>query len=519
MSFLTYASSSTKQRHVYDRLPVNARDQRSPSPSAPRRSQRRVRRLVTAFATTLAVVVTFRVWIHELTCIPTYEDIKRYESRLPQHDLDLPFPEGRDGRYVKFVPYTGYGLNNELQDIIMVSQIALLANRGYVFQPYIWSTNSFTPVVMELNLNFRSAQIPLNAFISGPISGNDRWKVDAGTQNASVSGEATLPPQPSPPRSISYDWWEVVCPPERRVFVDVLETRKELGIEWGAPVKDIIERWAQKLRAMNDTCVEVSGDRLFTFFDYGEKRLLSAWDILSTSPVLKQLTWSPLVNSILYGNLALLQPPPSRSTAGYDVIPHNLKGLLAVHIRRGDFYKPCMDRLKYNSEYNGWNSFPDYPDVFDPPPPSQSAASALTSSPRADSYMRHCYPTLDQIVDRINLVRDEWHQQTGQTLDRVYVMTNAKREFLAELKRRLTTAMSGPTDRSWKAVVTTKDLSVPNYSAEVIVGADMLIGEKAEVFIGNGFSSLSSNINLIRRSNGQPPSSSRFWHSDRVQVA
>lgn len=249
------------------------------------------------------------------------------------------------------------------------------------------------------------------------------------------------------------------------------------------------------------------------------------------------------MNSILSGNLALLQP---RSTASYDVIPHNLKGLLAVHIRRGDFYKPCMDRLKYNSEYNGWNSFPDYPDVFDPPPALQSAASPLTSSPRADSYARHCYPTLDQIVDRINLVRDEWHQQTGQVLDRVYVMTNAKREFLAELKRRLTTAMPEPTDRSWKAVVTTKDLSVPNYSAEVIVGADMLIGEKAEVFIGNGvrrglartapffcffsrrswlnvclpqFSSLSSNINLIRRSNGQPPSSSRFWHSDRVQAA
>lgn len=98
MSFLTYPSCSTKQRHVYERLPLNAQEQhRSPSPSAPRRSQRRVRRLVTAFATTLAVVATFRVWIHELTGIPTYEDIKRYERRLPQHDLDLSLPEGRDG--------------------------------------------------------------------------------------------------------------------------------------------------------------------------------------------------------------------------------------------------------------------------------------------------------------------------------------------------------------------------------------------------------------------------------------
>lgn len=511
MAFSTYSSSSTKSRYTYERLPFHANDRRSPSPPPAKRSSRRARKLLTAFATTLAVVVTFRICIHELTGVPTYQDIKRYERRLPQHDLDLPFPEGRHGRYVKFVPYTGYGWNNELQDIIMVAQIALLADRGYAFQPYIWSTNPFTPVVAQLDLSFRSAQIPLNAFISGPISGNDRWEFKAGAQNESMSSTASHPP----PRSISYDWWEVVCPPERRVVVDVQQTCRELGIEWGAPVRDIIERWAQKLHAMNDTCVEVSGDRLFTFFDYGEKRLLSAWDILSTSPVLKQLTWSPLVNTILYQNLPLLQSP-SPSATHHDVIATTLKGLLAVHIRRGDFYKHCLDRFKYNSEYNGWNSFPDYPDVFDPPPAQQSATSGITASPRADSYTRHCYPSLDQIADRINLVRDEWYQQTGQTLDRVYVMTNAKSGFLDALRRRLTTASESG---SWKAVVTTRDLSVPSHSMEVVVAADMLIGEKAEVFVGNGFSSLSSNINLIRRSIGQPATSSRFWHSDHVPPA
>ncbi|KAG8926898.1 hypothetical protein FRC00_002463 [Tulasnella sp. 408] len=185
-----------------------------------------------------------------------------------------------------------------------------------------------------------------------------------------------------------------------------------------------------------------------------------------------------MVNSILYQNLP---QPPSPSSARHDVIAPTLKGLLAVHIRRGDFYKHCLDRYKYNSEYNGWNSFPDYPDVFDPPP--ESATSGLTPTPRRDSYTRHCYPSLDQIADRINLVRDEWYQQTGQMLDRVYVMTNAKSGFLDALRRRLTTASESGL---WKAVVTTKDLSVPRHSVEVVVAADMLIGEKAEVFIGNG---------------------------------
>ncbi|KAG8909215.1 hypothetical protein FRC01_007071, partial [Tulasnella sp. 417] len=205
---------------------------------------------------------------------------------------------------------------------------------------------------------------------------------------------------------------------------------------------------------------------------------------------LKQLAWSPLVNTILYQNLPLLQSPSPSASSHHDVIDTTLEGLLAVHIRRGDFYKHCLDRFKYNSEYNGWNSFPDYPDVFDPPsltePSVISAAGRLTAlSPREDSYTRHCYPSLDQIVDRINLVRDEWYQQTGRTLNRVYVMTNAKSGFLDALRRRLTTTTTSES-RSWQAVVTTKDLSVPRHSVEVVVAADMLIGEKAEVFIGNG---------------------------------
>jgi hypothetical protein len=33
---------------------------------------------------------------------PSYEALRKWEDELPQHNLDLPFPEGRTGRYVKF---------------------------------------------------------------------------------------------------------------------------------------------------------------------------------------------------------------------------------------------------------------------------------------------------------------------------------------------------------------------------------------------------------------------------------
>jgi hypothetical protein len=33
---------------------------------------------------------------------PSLTKLKQWERNLPQHNLDLPFPEGRTGRYVKF---------------------------------------------------------------------------------------------------------------------------------------------------------------------------------------------------------------------------------------------------------------------------------------------------------------------------------------------------------------------------------------------------------------------------------
>jgi len=33
---------------------------------------------------------------------PDYKDVRKWQQELPQHNLSLPYPEGKDGRYVKF---------------------------------------------------------------------------------------------------------------------------------------------------------------------------------------------------------------------------------------------------------------------------------------------------------------------------------------------------------------------------------------------------------------------------------
>jgi hypothetical protein len=53
---------------------------------------------------------------------PTYEAYDRRERALPQHNLDLPFPEGRDGRYVKFTcQVQKLGWNNVLNELCVLS--------------------------------------------------------------------------------------------------------------------------------------------------------------------------------------------------------------------------------------------------------------------------------------------------------------------------------------------------------------------------------------------------------------
>lgn len=47
----------------------------------------------------------------------TFEDIRSYERNLPQHNLSLPFPEGKNGRFVRFSnEIWALGLNNQLHN-------------------------------------------------------------------------------------------------------------------------------------------------------------------------------------------------------------------------------------------------------------------------------------------------------------------------------------------------------------------------------------------------------------------
>lgn len=71
-------------------------------------------------------------------------------------------------------------------------------------------------------------------------------------------------------------------------------------------------------------------------------------------------------------------------------------------------------------------------------------------------------------------------------LTRVYVMTNGKPEWLRELKDALQEDARRLRLREWEHIGTSRDLRLTGEQKHNSQAADMAVGQRAEVFIGNG---------------------------------
>lgn len=233
---------------------------------------------------------------------------------------------------------------------------------------------------------------------------------------------------------------------------------------------------------------------------YGQKeRLLDIWPILSESPIVKLFGYSPLIHSAFETNrdlftslpfgepyfpcsepatsaspitTALATKPPTRCNDPYQPIP----GLLALHLRRGDFKDHCAHLAKWSASWMGFNSFPQFPDQWVKP---EGGGWGETTDENMALYMRRCYPSVAQIVARVDEIRQH---PASRGLKDVYIMTNGDREWVKELKAALR-AMGG-----WDKIASSRDMTITREQKEVAQAVDMMIGEKAQVMVGNGVS-------------------------------
>ncbi|KAK7462364.1 hypothetical protein VKT23_007965 [Stygiomarasmius scandens] len=421
---------------------------------------------------------------------PRYDDIWAYEKVLPQHNLTAATVDVRLGKrkYLRFEGgVKGRGLNNVLQEALMMSYVAYLTDRAFVFEDYVWSLNSpFWSTVDEWAL--RPSRIPFNAFISGPTTGGP----------ISTRGNAVET------RSVSLEFFDQVCPSSARTTVSAAESPSD------REGHDLVDWWVERLgKVKDDPCVVVDSSKEVFDIDFfgSSKHIISAFDSLRTSPILKDFSWSPLVLSAIPRNFAVLHPPDLKDL--YDQSQNStIKGLVAIHLRRGDFFGHCLYLLKWRVLYMGMNTYSGIPDFFDPEGylrhHSEAEEKELNDHEKSrilkPYYFEHCLPEVDQIVHRLRSVREE---NPSLDLNKVYVLSNGKASWLNELAG----ALKGD---GWGDVKSTLDLRLDSQQKYVSGAIDMAIAEKAEVFIGNGFSSLSSNIVMLRLAKGLPVTSNRL---------
>ncbi|EPQ50299.1 hypothetical protein GLOTRDRAFT_101820 [Gloeophyllum trabeum ATCC 11539] len=346
-----------------------------------------------------------------------------------------------------------------------MSQLAYLSNRSYVFEDYVWSKLPFPYTIYDFAL--RPTRMPINAFISGPSAGGP------------MSG----------PQAVSSEFWDSVCPKEKRRIITTEGAPPSKGTDGSV----LMDWWVQRLAKVEDSCVEMEQDSLtdpiFDKYLFGGKEILSLWPGLSASPILTDFMWSPLVHSAIFRNFPILRPYSAKvlydsSTTG--VLP----GLVAVHPRRGDFKRHCARLAGWNSEYMGLNQFPSLPDKFDPTP----YINTTREDEKTEYYFEHCLPTTEQIVERLRKVRED-----HPSLSRVYLLTNGWGWWLSGLKDALR-------EDGWADATSSLDIQLDAAQSYVGMAVDMAIAEKAEVF----FSSLSSNVVMLRMAKGLEPASNRF---------
>jgi len=196
---------------------------------------------------------------------------------------------------------------------------------------------------------------------------------------------------------------------------------------------------------------------------------------------LKNFSWSPLIRSAFKANLHLFRPfswfsylfskaeevaiPPDESDAPYP-------GLLVLHIRRGDFKEHCTHLANWSSDWNGFNSFPEFIDKFSPP---SGGGWGVTTPENTALYLKHCYPTIEQIVEKVTEV-----QKMSDGLKNVYIMSNGGTLWVDELRKALKKA------HSWNQIASSSDLRLNREQKYVAQTVDMMIGQRAQVFVGNG---------------------------------
>ncbi|WOO86038.1 uncharacterized protein LOC62_07G009524 [Vanrija pseudolonga] len=412
---------------------------------------------------------------------PSYAVEYRVERTLPQHDYRLPFPEGRYGRYVKFDVPKGTGFNHQLQRVFLQHHVAFSANRSLAFEPYV-EADTLVPVLLN-KWPWRNARIPLSAYIASVISGFERHY--------------------RAPRAVTSSFYDSVCPRSRQRVI-TLKTEANPNGQFTLPADGKARLHdLENMLADSVNCIRIKGE-VFDDEFFDSTASVDIVDALAKSPVMAHFTFSPRVLNILNRMMPAIAP----HSASYDVerIAHSRnkaimptnpwKHILALHLRRGDGWEAaCEEKAARSAPFVSWNKLPKLPGNENVPPPAD-----MVEDTRLGLYRAKCLPDVKAIIARARRMR-----KNHPLLRSIYLLTDAPDDWTEEVRRWLASD-------AWDKVFVGRTDVYPNFQdREVGPAVDMEVARRAGVFVGNGFSTTTANIVLLRTRDGIHPDFTQFW--------
>ncbi|KAG6329323.1 hypothetical protein ID866_9766 [Astraeus odoratus] len=291
------------------------------------------------------------------------------------------------------------------------------------------------------------------------------------------------------PRAVNKHFFEKVCPNPTVIRVSDVNT-DDMRFSDSVPATYVFDKWVETINAVDDPCLmlDPNGNQIFEIWIFGNNnRMLTLWPFISNSLILIGWDWSPLIHAAYRRNRHFFEQSGFSSTWNSSVLEDlqpMIEGLLAIHVRRGDFEEHCRNLASWEAEWNAWNSFPELIDKFEKP-------KDLSSEDVLDVYLQRCYPSIQQIVDKVRRVRQE--SLPTHDLRYLYIMTNGPSAWVEELKASLERDSRENLGLRWESVKSSRDLELTWEEKFVAQAVDMFAAQKAEVIIGNGVSSYSGN--------------------------
>jgi len=340
----------------------------------------------------------------------------------------------KNTKYVLFKQLQGAGFNNQAQEILLFHHLALLSSRIYVYQPLVWRPRG------------EHSLVPLSAFLLGATQG-----------------------------SISAAVFNSICPPSETTHVTFNDLDAHADL-WSH---------AQELLTRDDRCVVV--DHWILNWDYlSSTAIYPIWPSFQTY-LANHFKWADPVLRIVdraYSMLTLRSNP--RTDVG--------EPYMALHLRRGDFENHCNGLAQSHTGFTTWATLPLLTASIFPP---------VLDSRNQTSILEHCYPTMSRILNVI-----DFHARARPRLRSLHVLHDGawdhplvyaqEYQLQSVLKSPKRALAQGWANGPMKRVTHSGLLPIRWGEGDWAVAVDVELGRRADIFIGNGFSSLSTQIIALR---------------------